>query len=134
MTIAKTRTVARRFIKLGRFCRQKASRRALTLSCLVASKWNRAITAPSNSVPLPTKIKKQITTTYHLSFHSQNVSIVKENQYTDSLFGADELTIVNLDLVMGTYEYQPKLLLVHNRVKVFTKDRWQTFFVCCGWQ
>lgn len=59
---------------------------------------------------------------------------MKENQYTDNLFGADELTIVNLDLDRGTFEYQPKLLLVHKRGKVFTKDRWQTFFVCCGWQ
>ena len=51
MTTAKTRMVAERLVRLGRLVRWKASRRPLTLSARVARMWNRAMTAPSNSVP-----------------------------------------------------------------------------------
>ena len=51
MTTAKTRMVAERLVRLGRLVRWKASRSPLTLSARVARMWNRAMTAPSNSVP-----------------------------------------------------------------------------------
>ena len=53
ITIRKIKTVASKFVTFGRFCRQKASRRARTLSVRVISRWKRAITAPSNSAPRP---------------------------------------------------------------------------------
>ena len=71
MTMPKTKTVAIRLVTLGRLVRVNASRRArsygtmnewkykkrkydsITLSERVASRWNSAMTAPSNSVPRP---------------------------------------------------------------------------------
>ena len=51
MTTANTRMVAERLVRLGRLVRWKASRSPLTLSARVARMWNRAMMAPSNSVP-----------------------------------------------------------------------------------
>jgi hypothetical protein len=51
MTTKKTRTVAKRLVRLGRLSLIKACWRALILSLLTRSEWKRAMMAPSYSKP-----------------------------------------------------------------------------------
>ena len=72
MTIPKTKIVAIRFMRFGKFCLQNASLNPLTLSVLVAKRWNRAMTAPSNSVPGQRKVKLVISSGQKTAINLQN--------------------------------------------------------------